>query len=191
MRLVGEFQAWAGPDCPVDVTLKRARLLLAYLALAPSGRASREEFMALLWSERGDAQARQSLRQTIAVIRSAFSATNIDLLRADLETVAIDLTSVTSDVATFNAARRHAARSKTSSQLLRCMPAIFWAVSPFATLVRKTGYRNAAPNFNHCSYAVLDQCWRRTGALSAITTLNVLPLAFLNSTHLTRKRIAL
>src|SRR5262245_8797195 len=101
LRLFGGFQTWAGPDCPVDVTLKRARLLLAYLALAPSGRASREELMALLWSERGDAQARQSLRQTIAVIRRAFSVTNIDLLRADLETVAIDLTSVTSDVATF------------------------------------------------------------------------------------------
>ena len=57
--------------------------------------------MALLWSERADAQARQSLRQTIAVIRRAFSIANIDLLRVDLETVAIDLTSVTSDVASF------------------------------------------------------------------------------------------
>jgi DNA-binding SARP family transcriptional activator/TolB-like protein len=100
LKLFGGFKA-STDGCAVDVKLKRARLLLAYLALAPSGRASREELMALLWSERGEAQARQSLRQTVAVIRKAFLARNIDLVQGDAEAVVIDLKNVTSDVAAF------------------------------------------------------------------------------------------
>ena len=100
LKLFGEFQAWIG-DRLVELRLKRARLLLAYLALAPSGRASREELVALLWSERGEAQGRQSLRQTIAVSRRAFSTPELDILRSDPETVSIDLKAVETDAVTF------------------------------------------------------------------------------------------
>ena len=100
LKLFGEFQAWIG-DRPVDLRLKRARLLLAYLALAPSARASREELMTLLWSDRDEPQARQSLRQTIAVIRRAFSTAKFDVLQSDLRTVSIDLNAVESDALTF------------------------------------------------------------------------------------------
>ena len=113
VKLFGDFRAWVGDDCSVDVRLKRARLLLAYLVLAPSGQASREELMTLLWSERGDAQARQSLRQTIAVIRRIFSTANVDLLRADPEMVTIDPTIVKSDVTAF----RHLAGKDTLEAL--------------------------------------------------------------------------
>jgi DNA-binding SARP family transcriptional activator len=47
--------------------------------------------MALLWSKRGEAQAPQSLRQTVAVIPKAFLARNIDLVQGDAEAVIIDL----------------------------------------------------------------------------------------------------
>lgn len=98
LKLFGDFQAWSGDNQPVELKLKRARLLLAYLALASSGRASRVELMTLLWSERDDAQARQSLRQTIAVVRRAFPA---NILRSDQETVSIDLNAVESDAVAF------------------------------------------------------------------------------------------
>ena len=119
LNFFGEFRAWADGGA-VDVKLKRARLLLAYLVLAPSGRASREELMALLWSERGEAQARQSLRQTVAVIRKAFLARNIDLVHGDAEAVVIDLKTVTSDVAAF----RHLA-AKNSIEDLQSATALY------------------------------------------------------------------
>jgi len=65
--------------------------------------------MALLWSERGEVQARQSLRQTVAVTRRAFSAAKVDIFRSDSETVSIDLTTVESDVTVFNSLAREKA----------------------------------------------------------------------------------
>ena len=109
LRLFGEFQVWVGADQPVALRLKRAHLLLAYLALAPSRRAGREELMTLLWSERDDVQARQSLRQTIAVIRRSFSATKVEFLRTDSDTVAFDPAMVDSDVTSFSLLARKSA----------------------------------------------------------------------------------
>ena len=63
--------------------------------------------MTLLWSEREDAQARQSLRQTIAVTRRAFLAVNLDVLQADAETVAINLGSLQTDVVAFSRLARN------------------------------------------------------------------------------------
>ena len=45
--------------------------LLAYLALPPGKARSREEVMALLWSDREEAQARASLRQVLSVTPTA------------------------------------------------------------------------------------------------------------------------
>jgi TolB-like protein/DNA-binding SARP family transcriptional activator len=58
--------------------------------------------MALLWGARGEAQARQSLRQTIAATRRAFAATGVEFLKADAATVGIDLPAMKLDVAAFN-----------------------------------------------------------------------------------------
>jgi len=101
LNLFGEFQALVGGDMPIELKLKRAKLLLAYLALRPSGRASREELMALLWSERDAAQARQSLRQTLAVIRRSFRPAKVDVLCSDMETVSIDSNAIECDVVSF------------------------------------------------------------------------------------------
>lgn len=45
---------------------RKGRALLAYLALARDGRASREQLRGLLWTDRGEEQARSSLRQELA-----------------------------------------------------------------------------------------------------------------------------
>ncbi len=72
----------AGEAVPLG---RRARGLLAYLALARDRRASRERLAGLFWSDRGDAQARASLRQALLEIRTALAP--IDPFVADRESV--------------------------------------------------------------------------------------------------------
>lgn len=69
LKLLGPFEARFDDGRLIALKLKNARLLVSVLALAPTGRCSREELGALLWGERSEAQARQSLRQTLSVLR--------------------------------------------------------------------------------------------------------------------------
>jgi predicted ATPase/DNA-binding SARP family transcriptional activator len=81
------------------LNLKRARLLLAWLALRSSQSGSREEVAALLWSDRGEAQARQSLRQVLASIRGGLGQLTGEIIKVDRENIAIVRGAVDSDVA--------------------------------------------------------------------------------------------
>jgi DNA-binding SARP family transcriptional activator len=74
LTLLGGFGARIGAR-PVDVPLRKARALLAYLALAPGRPHSREQLAALLWGDRVEAHARNSLRQTLFGLRRALPTT--------------------------------------------------------------------------------------------------------------------
>ena len=75
--------------------------MLAYLALTPERRHSRDKLAALLWEDRPDQQARTSLRQTLAVLRKAIPLTNNPWLRTDGDWIALDRDLVEIDVAIF------------------------------------------------------------------------------------------
>ncbi len=62
----------------------RSQALVACLALAPGRCAPRAELAALLWPDRGEEQARASLRQELSVLRRVFRE---DVLVADRSTV--------------------------------------------------------------------------------------------------------
>ncbi len=95
---MGAFRL-AGPDgLTVAVTSRRARGLLAYLALAPEQTATRERLCGLLWSDRGEAQARASLRQSLLELRGLIEAAGLDLIDAGRESVALRLDAVACDV---------------------------------------------------------------------------------------------
>jgi DNA-binding SARP family transcriptional activator len=99
LRLLGSWTA-DGNGAPVTIRRRKARGLLAYLAVARDQRASREALAALLWGERGESQARASLRQELALIRRALDAVGPDLLITD--SVAVSLApAVTTDVGAF------------------------------------------------------------------------------------------
>ena len=69
LTLYGGFRLVGADGTEIRLKSKKAKALLAYLAL-PLGKArSREELMALLWSDRGEAQARGSLRQVLTGLR--------------------------------------------------------------------------------------------------------------------------
>lgn len=69
LKIFGRFRAEDDLGKEVPIKSKKARALLAYLALPPGKPRSREQLTALLWSDRGDDQARASLRQSLSALR--------------------------------------------------------------------------------------------------------------------------
>lgn len=65
LAVFGKFSLLAANSSEIPINSQKTKALLAYLALSPGMERSREEIMALLWSDRGDTQARASLRQVL------------------------------------------------------------------------------------------------------------------------------
>ena len=88
-RLMGAFRLETADGRVVPVSNKRARALLAYILLAPEDGASREVLASLIWSDRGEAQARASLRQCLLELRGAFEAAGVEAVIADRERISL------------------------------------------------------------------------------------------------------
>jgi DNA-binding SARP family transcriptional activator len=99
LRLLGSFELTSPAGAPVRMAERKARALLAYVALARERSAAREALVALLWEHRSPAQARQSLRQVLHRLRVATGEP--PLLLADKETVALDAQRLDLDVRRF------------------------------------------------------------------------------------------
>jgi DNA-binding SARP family transcriptional activator len=78
----------------------KAQALVAYLAVNPGRRHSRDKLAALLWPNTGDEHARQSLRQTLVTLRRVLGARAI---LADHREVALDGPGLDVDVVRFEA----------------------------------------------------------------------------------------
>jgi len=65
LTLFGGFSLAGADGVEVPLKSRKAKAVLAYLARSPRMSRSREEIMALLWSDRAEAQARASLRQRL------------------------------------------------------------------------------------------------------------------------------
>lgn len=96
LRLFGDFAAFDRAGRALEISARKGRGLLAYLVLQPSRSAPRERLASLLWSDRGDQQARSSLRQTLAVLRKELGD---GVIGGDDERV--EIYGVESDVAEF------------------------------------------------------------------------------------------
>lgn len=71
------------------VSSKKALALLTYLSLAPGMVASRDKLADLLWPDRGTEQARNSLRQTLAVLRRELGPPFADLVVTQRESIGL------------------------------------------------------------------------------------------------------
>lgn len=80
---------------------KKNRALLGLLAMAPRGEVTRDRLAALLWSDRGEQQARSSLRQALAALHKDFAELDADPLVTNGDRVAIDPNCITIDVTEF------------------------------------------------------------------------------------------
>lgn len=97
LRLLGGFQATlsGGPEVPLALAGRR-RALLAYLAMQPRMSETRERLADLLWGERPDRHARQSLRQCLLALRRELGPIAQEALVADADVVKLraEVTSV-------------------------------------------------------------------------------------------------
>ena len=89
LRLLGAFTVEVSAERPAAPVIRsrKARALLAYLAMKPDGRAGREELATLLWGDTPDAQARHSLRQCLMSLRQDLHLVAPDLIDMGRETI--------------------------------------------------------------------------------------------------------
>jgi DNA-binding SARP family transcriptional activator/TolB-like protein len=109
LRLLGAFaiEANIGRPIPIAVRAKKARALLAYVAMRPDYSAGREELATLLWGDNSDALARQSLRQCLISLRLDLRAAS-EVLLVTREAIALKAEVVSVDARAFFALARSA-----------------------------------------------------------------------------------
>ena len=95
LSIFGTFQVVDALGNEIPVKSRKARALLAYLALPPGKARSREQVMALLWSDRGDQQARASLRQALSGLRKDLGEEGVSALKITDEALTLDPARVT------------------------------------------------------------------------------------------------
>ena len=72
LTVLGGFALTSGDGTNIALPTRKDRLLLSYLGLNAGQALSREKLYGLLWADREEAQARGSLRQSLAALRDAF-----------------------------------------------------------------------------------------------------------------------
>src|ERR1700744_5295366 len=92
-KLYGDFALYDDQENEVTPARRKSRALLAYLILSAQAAVPRNHLAALLWSDRGEDQARASLRQALYEIRDL-----APLVAADRVSVRIDRTMVRTDL---------------------------------------------------------------------------------------------
>lgn len=98
VNVCGGFALKSPAGQVVQVASRKACGLLAYLLLSPKGLETRERLACLLWSDRGEEQARASLRQCLKQLRELFGAYGIPGLHSERQTVSINLELFTVDL---------------------------------------------------------------------------------------------
>src|SRR5215813_2170020 len=110
LRLLGAFamEANVGRPIPISVRSRKARALLAYLAMKPDYRARREELATLFWGDNPDALARHSLRQCLISLRQDLCLAS-EILLVDREAIGLRAQFVSVDARRFMSFARSAA----------------------------------------------------------------------------------
>jgi len=87
--LLGRFECLLPTGTRISLSMRKAEVLLAYLALTPGIRHPRERLINLLWSDRGEEQARNSLRQCLSAIKKSLGDVADMVLQVDRTTVSL------------------------------------------------------------------------------------------------------
>ena len=101
LTLLGGFEMRRATGEVVEILGQKDRALLAFLAMAPADTHPRERLAGMLWSEHGDRQARDSLKQTLGRLRRCLETADHGALRADRQSIGLDRDLVSVDVLAF------------------------------------------------------------------------------------------
>lgn len=101
LQVLGGFRLRRADASEVDSLGRKEQALLAYLALQGGRPQPRDKLASLLWSDRGDQQARHSLRQSLAILRRALPDPDGSILVSDQETIALRSDAIDLDFAVF------------------------------------------------------------------------------------------
>ena len=101
LNLLGQFECSQGVDERISLPTRKAEVLLAYLALVPGLRHPRERLINLLWSDRSEEQARNSLRQALSAMKKALGDGADLMLQVDRTTVCLKPELIEVDVHEF------------------------------------------------------------------------------------------
>lgn len=99
--LLGHFDCLLASGTRIALSMRKAEALLAFLALAPGLRHPRERLINLLWSDRGEEQARNSLRQALSSIKKSLGDVADLVLQIDRKTVSLNAALVEVDALEF------------------------------------------------------------------------------------------
>lgn len=97
LGLLGGFEVLGEDGEPLTIGMRKAKALLAWLALHPGRPQSRDRLAGLLWAESTEAQARHSLRQALSVLRRSLPNPQTILQTAG-DTVCLSAAAVSTDV---------------------------------------------------------------------------------------------
>ena len=97
LRLLSRFRL-LGPDgTEIIVSSKKLQVLIAALAVAGGKPVARSELMTLLWSDRAQTQARNSLRQALTTLRQLTGTSDAPAFNIDADWVSLNPQRVQSD----------------------------------------------------------------------------------------------
>lgn len=102
LDLLGGFRLTTASGREIPISSRKNRALLAIVALADGCAASRDQLVALLWGDRGEQQARNSLRQALVALRRELAEIGSSLVIQD-DQVRLDLAHLQVDAVAFRA----------------------------------------------------------------------------------------
>jgi len=101
LTLLGGFELRLASGEVLDLPGQKDRALLAVMALSPGVTHSRDKLASLLWSDRGDQQARDSLKHSLTRLRQCMPSATQPPIVADRLSAKLDPAAVTIDVGDF------------------------------------------------------------------------------------------
>jgi DNA-binding SARP family transcriptional activator len=141
LRLItlGRFEANTALGEALLLPTRKAEVLLAYLALTLGQSQPRDRLQNLLWSDRSEEQARNSLRQTLSALKKATQNIDPPPLIIDRSSIAVTPGTIEIDVLELEHLAGIAVPIP-SPQRRACTAVIFSRVSQYATATAKTGW---------------------------------------------------
>ncbi|HSE78747.1 MAG TPA: tetratricopeptide repeat protein [Alphaproteobacteria bacterium] len=101
LQVLGGFRLWRADGSSVDTLGRKEQALLVYLALHDGRPQTRDRLANILWSDRGEPQARHSLRQSLTALRRELPDPDGAIVVADQETIALHSGTIEVDLAQF------------------------------------------------------------------------------------------